>query len=136
MASSAALPQWAVCGPQHFPAWPIPTPPKERAPRPQAMAPVGLHAPAWAQVPPPGRPQIALGLALLAAAMPHHRPLRLRVFARWSRAAELVALARARPKDGIRWRHKPRPLAPHRSLLQAAPAPGPGLLSLWKRWAR
>jgi hypothetical protein len=117
---SEALPQWEALVRPHCPDRPIPTKTKERAQLQKAVAPVLWQAPALEQLPQQFRTKIALGMALLEAAMQHPVPLRILVFDRWSLAAERGAMARYRNKDWISVLKKQRNLETNRFILQDA----------------
>ena len=116
----AARTPWATGVRPPCPARPSPTTQPERARRPTAVAPVWLDAPALQPWPQPCRTQIDVGLELVAAARQPTVPWRVLVFDPWSRAAALVSMARAPNQDGGSWLQKPRHLATHRLVLQAA----------------
>jgi hypothetical protein len=116
-----ALTQWEAFVHKHVPDRPIPTKPQARAQLQKVVAPVLLHDPAFEQLHQPFRTTIALGIALLEAAMQHKVPFRLLVFARWSLAEALGARARSRNTDWISLRKKPRNLETNSCRLQDAP---------------
>jgi hypothetical protein len=97
----------------HFPDRPSPTQQTERAHLPKVLAPVSVHAPAFAKLPQQFRTKRDLGVALWEAAMQPHVPLRILLCASWSLAEARVALARYRHKDGSSVRTQQRNLAPH-----------------------
>ena len=83
----------------HCPDRPSPTTQQERARRPKAMAPVLLDARDFQQFHQQCRTKIALGLALVEAAIRHKVPGSVLVCARWYLADALVAIARYHTKD-------------------------------------
>ncbi len=115
-----ALTQWAAFVHQHLPDRPIPTKNKARAPLQKVVDPVLWQDPAFAQWHQQFRTKIALGSALLEAAMQHTVPLRMLWFDRWDLAEALVARARYRNKDGISLLTKQRNLETNSFMLQDA----------------
>jgi hypothetical protein len=65
------------------------------------------------------RTKIAVGIALLAAARRHQVPLSVRLFDRWSRAAELGSMARYHKKDWVSLLKKNRNLETNSLVLKA-----------------
>jgi len=117
---SEEVTRWEAFVQQHFPPRLIPTTTKDRARLHTEVAPLWLAEPAFEKLHHQFRPNIALGIDVLDSAMQHNVPWRVLVFDRWYRAAELVARARYRKKDGISVLQKQRNLETHRCVLQEA----------------
>jgi len=90
---------WDAFVQKPFPARSIPKTQKERARRQKAVDPILLEDPAFQKLHQQFRTKIALGIALLEAALPQKVPLTVLVFERWSLAEALVSMARDRKKD-------------------------------------
>jgi Transposase DDE domain len=95
------LTHWEAFVHKHFPAQSIPTTKKDRARLHKAVDPLLLDDPDFQHLHQQFRTKIALGIALLEAAIRHKVPFRVLVFDSWSLADELVSMARSYKKDWI-----------------------------------
>jgi len=116
----AELTRWAAFVHKHFPDHPIPTQKKARAQLHKAVAPLLLEDPDFQQLHQQFRTKIALGIALLEAAIQHKVPFRVLLFDSWYLAEELVSMARYRNKDWISLLKKNRNLETNSFILQEA----------------
>ena len=114
------LTQWEAFVHKHFPDRPIPTKKKERAQLHKAIAPVVWPDPAFEKLHQQFRTKIALGMALLEAAIQHKIPFRILLFDSWYLAEALVAMARYRNKDWLSLLKKTRNLETHSFILKDA----------------
>jgi hypothetical protein len=90
----------------------MPTKKKARTRFQKAVAPVLLAAPAVQTLHHQFRTKIALGLALVEAAIAHNVPWSVLLLDRWSLAEALVSMACYRQKDGRSLLKKTRTLEP------------------------
>jgi hypothetical protein len=120
---AAACPQWATCVQRHLPDRPMPTTPHERARVHKEVNPlVGAH-PDLQKLHQQLRTTMALGLAVLDAAMQQKGPWSVLLFARWSLAEELVSMARSRKQEWLSLLKKQRNLDTNSVGLQEATGP-------------
>ena len=116
----AEITEWETFVQKHFPGRPIPTTKQDRARLQKEVDPLWLPEAAFEKLHTPFRTKIALGMALLEAAMQQKVPLSVLVFDRWSLAEALVSMARYRNKDWISLLKKNRNLETNSFVLQDA----------------
>jgi hypothetical protein len=113
-------PHWAAFVHTHVPDRLIPTQKQDRARRQKDVDPLLLDAPDCQKLPHQVRTKIALGIALLEAAIRQKVPWSVLLFDRWYLAEEVVSMARSRKKDGSSLLKKHRNLETNRFVLKDA----------------
>jgi len=126
--------RWEGYGHTHFPDRVIPTKKKERLRLHKEVDPSLLDDPAFQALHQQLRTKIALGSAVVEAAIQHKVPFGVLLFASWYLAEELVSMARYRKKDWLSLLKKNRTLATKSFVLTEAggttPARGQG--RIWR----